>query len=97
MTAYFHDQEMVMSEDEFKQLSTDAEFQLFCDNWHIDHPNQKEIQTQLQNSNLNDEERSHLSKLFIELDVALLTDYLRNTYAKRSSDYIIESFRLIRG
>jgi hypothetical protein len=92
LTAYFHDQGMVMNEDEYEKLSTDAEFQLFRDNWYIDHPNQKEIQTQLQNSNLNDEERSRLSKLLIELDAALLTDYLRNTHAKRSSDYIIESF-----
>ena len=62
LTAYFHDQGMVMSENEYKQLCTDAEFQLFRDNWYIDHPNQKDIQTQLQNSNINDEERDRLSK-----------------------------------
>jgi len=92
LTAYYHDQGMVMNEEEYKNLSSDAHFQLFRDNWYLDHPNQKEIQTQLQDSNLNDKERSRLAGLLAELDRAMLTDYLRTTHAKRSSDYVIETF-----
>lgn len=92
LTAYYHDQGMVMSEEEYKNLSSNAHFQLFRDNWYIDHPNQKEIQTQLQDSNINDRERSGLAGLLAELDAAMLTDYLRTTHAKRSSDYVIQTF-----
>jgi hypothetical protein len=92
LTAYYHDQGMVMSAEEYKNLSSDSQFQIFRENWYLDHPNQKEIQTQLQDSNINDQERGRLAGLLSELDAAMLTDYLRTTHAKRSSDYVIETF-----
>ena len=92
LTAYYHDQGMVMSKDEYENLSSNDEFQLFRDTWYINHPNYKEIQTQLQDLNINYDERNRLSKLLSELDAGLLTDYLRVTHAKRSSDYVIETF-----
>jgi len=92
LTAYYHDQGMVMTEDEYKNLSNDAEFQLFRENWYVDYPNQKEIQDQLQNNNLTDPERTRLAGLLAELEAAMLTDYLRETHAKRSFEYVIETF-----
>ena len=92
LTAYYHDQGMVMSAEEYKNLSSDSQFQIFRENWYLDHPNQKEIQTQLKDSNINDQERGRLAGLLSELDAAMLTDYLRTTHAKRSSDYVIETF-----
>jgi hypothetical protein len=92
LTAYYHDQGMVMTEDEFKKLSSDPKFQLFRENWYVDYPNQKEIQDQLQCNNLTDPEKTRLAGLLAELEAAMLTDYLRETHAKRSFDYVIETF-----
>lgn len=92
LTAYYHDQGMVMTEDEYKNLSTDAKFQLFRENWFVDYPNQKEIQNQLQNTNVTETERTRLAGLLAELEAAMLTDYLRETHARRSFDYVMETF-----
>lgn len=92
LTAYYHDQGMVMGEEEFAHLSSDPKFQLFRENWYVDYPNQKEIQEQLKNNNITIDERSRLAGLLAELEAAMLTDYLRETHAKRSYDYIIKTF-----
>ncbi|MCI5218753.1 MAG: hypothetical protein D3914_06070 [Candidatus Electrothrix sp. LOE2] len=92
LTAYFHDQGMVMDAAEYQRLSEDADFQLFAETWSIEHPNKKEIQSQLQDQNINEKERTRLVKLLVELDAAMLTDYLRTTHAKRSSDWILQTY-----
>jgi len=92
LSAYYHDQGMVMDETEFAQLSTDVKFQIFRDTWYMEHPNQKDISIQLQNSNITGTEQSRLASLLAEMEAAMLTDYLRTTHAKRSATYIIERF-----
>lgn len=92
LTAYYHDQGMVMDEEEYKNLSSNPKFQLFRENWFVDYPNQKEIQDQLQNNNITNNERSRLAGLLAELEAAMLTDYLRETHSKRSCDYVIKTF-----
>lgn len=92
LAAYFHDQGMVMSEDEFKELSKSTEFQLFRETWNINHPNKNEIQNQLQDCNINDQERERLSKLLAELEAGMQTDYLRTTHASRSANLVLDTF-----
>lgn len=92
LTAYYHDQGMVMTEVEDSNLYSDPKFQLFRENWRVDYPNQKEIQEQLKNSQITDDERGRLAGLLSELEAAMLTDYIRETHAKRSYDYVINTF-----
>jgi HD superfamily phosphodiesterase len=92
LTAYYHDLGMVMTEVEYSNLSSDSKFQLFRENWYVDYPNQKEIQEQLQSTEITDAERTRLAGLLSELEAAMLTDYLRETHAKRSYDYVINTF-----
>lgn len=92
LAAYYHDQGMVMTEEEYRNLSSDQEFQIFRDNWYLDHPNRDEIQTQLRVSNITNNERARLANSLTELEKAMFTDYLRVTHAKRSADYIINTF-----
>ena len=92
LASYFHDQGMVIDTDEYQQLSINTEYQIFRETWKINHPNENEIQVQLQDTNINDEERTRLSKLIVELDSAILTDYLRTTHAKRSADWLIKKY-----
>jgi hypothetical protein len=92
LTAYYHDLGMVMTEVEYSNLSSDSKFQLFRENWYVDYPNQKEIQEQLQSTEITDAERTRLAGLLSELEAAMLTDYLRETHAKRSYDYVIYTF-----
>ncbi|MDT4328452.1 HD domain-containing protein [Methylomonas sp. MED-D] len=94
LTAYYHDQGMVMTEVEYRKLSSDPKFLLFRENWYVDYPNQKEIQEQLQNTEITNDENTRLAGLLSELEAAMLTDYLRETHAKRSYDYVIDTFSI---
>jgi len=81
-----------MNEEEYSNLSLDPKFQLFRENWYVDYPNQQEIQEQLQNKEITIDEKTRLAELLSELEAAMLTDYLRETHAKRSYDYVINTF-----
>ncbi|MDD2760291.1 MAG: hypothetical protein PHH11_08350 [Methylomonas sp.] len=92
LTAYYHDQGMVMDVEEYSNLSSNPKFQLFRENWYVDYPNQKEIREQLQNTEITKDERTRLAGLLSEFEAAMLTDYLRETHGKRSYDYVINTF-----
>lgn len=88
LAAHFHDQGMVSDPEEYNQLSKMQEFHLFRDNWYLDHPNRNEIYQQLDNPVLSTEERSRLANQLIELDSAMLTDFLRTTHGTRSANFV---------
>lgn len=93
LSAYFHDQGMVPERGELNILKSDSKFIIHRSNWIIDHPNFKEIQEGLRNENLSDKERERYRQLEQELNNALITDYIRETHAKRSADIIQELYK----
>ena len=87
LTAFFHDQGMVLSEEEFLSLNADEDFQLFWDNWLIEHPNYRETAAQMNSPLCAEDHRAQLAGQLAELDTAMLTDYIRMTHGDRSAEF----------
>ena len=92
LSAFYHDQGMLVTEQEYSSLSESEEYTFFCDNWRVEHPNYKEIENQIESSYTSSTENTRLRKAISELDAAMLTDYLRVTHGKRSFDYVNDTF-----
>lgn len=93
LSAFYHDQGMVLEGSEYGELMKNEDYVVFRDNWIIDHPNYTEINEQCKSSFLGAEEKKRLIKKQLELDAALLTDYLRDTHGERGHDYIKKQFK----
>lgn len=88
LSAFFHDQGMVPTAEEYSELQKDPDFQLFKDNWLVEFSNYRQIETQLKSQVISDEERKRLALRFAELNNAMLTEYLRRSHAQKSADYL---------
>jgi hypothetical protein len=88
LAAFFHDQGMVLTEDEFLSLEEDEDFRVFRDNWLIDHPNYGETVAQMELASCSEARKARLARQVAELDAAMLTDYIRKTHAGRSAEFI---------
>jgi len=92
LAAFFHDQGMVPSGEEYAALRGEQALQLHADTWRVDHPNYGEISAQLGSQGVSEEERHRLAVLIAELDQAMLTDFLRGTHAERSGALVRERY-----
>jgi hypothetical protein len=88
LSAFFHDQGMIPTAEEYSAIRNNSDFQLFKDNWCVEYPNYSQIEKQLASQIISEKERKRLAQMFAELDSTILTDYLRGTHAHRSSDYV---------
>lgn len=88
LSAYYHDQGMVLDNEELGALDSNPEFKIFSDTWAIDHPNLHEVQQQLSDKNLSSEEKERCSRIEQELHAALLTDYVRKTHGSKSAKFV---------
>lgn len=88
LSAYYHDQGMVLDADEYRELETNDDFQIFRENWYLNHPNKHEIELHKSSAELTQDEDSKLSLKLAELETAMLTDYLRTTHAHRSEELV---------
>ncbi|MDN3439969.1 hypothetical protein QMA04_17905, partial [Planococcus sp. APC 3900] len=92
LSAHFHDQGMVLDSKELEELKFNSDFNLFKENWVIEHPNYRDILDKQQSNNISDKEMKILVIKLGELDGALLTDYIRKSHGKRSANYVISNF-----
>ncbi len=92
LSAYLHDQGMVLSADELARMKASSEFQTFRQNWETSHPNMAAIRKEASRPDLSSLERERLGQLEAELENAIQTDYIRLTHGKRSADHIRETY-----
>jgi hypothetical protein len=88
LSAYYHDQGMVLDADEYRELENNDDFRIFRENWYLNHPNKQEIELHKSSAELTQDEESKLSLKLAELEIAMLTDYLRTTHAERSKKLV---------
>jgi len=88
LAAYFHDQGMVPSREEYDDMLISDDFTLHRENWQIEHPNYREIQRQHLRVGSNPTETTRIAVQIAEMDQAHLTDYLRARHGKRSADFV---------
>ena len=92
LAAHFHDQGMVLGQEELNALRNDPKFSLFRDNWAISHPNLREIQQHKRDRSLSEGERNRCQEIEQELQAALLTDFIRDTHGERSAHFVRQSY-----
>ena len=92
LAAFFHDQGMVPTEKEYRALQTDSDFQLYKDNWVLEHPNYAEIKRDLGSQSVSETERLRLAEKIADLDRTMLTDFLRSTHASRSASIVHDCY-----
>ncbi len=92
LAAHYHDQGMVIDDEEYRELSSNPEFLTFRDNWYLEHPNKQEIDLQLGDQNITPIEKFRLARLLSELESAMLCDYLRTTHAERSASFVLSRY-----
>jgi Molecular chaperone, HSP90 family len=92
LSAFFHDQGMLIDNAEYQTLEENEDFLVYKDNWHVEHANYFEIRKQANLSSVSDEEKQKLFKNLNELDSGLLTDYLRETHGQRAYDFISSKY-----
>lgn len=92
LSAYFHDQGMVLEREEIEALDSNPQFRIFERDWEIEHPNLREVRQGLRDKHLSEEENERYRRVEQELRGALLTDYVRSTHAQRSRDFVLSRY-----
>lgn len=92
LSAFFHDQGMVLTKNEYLSLKTNGNFQFFQDNWLIEHPNYRETEAQITASHCSEMSKLKFAEQIAELNGALLTDFIRETHGSRSADFIKSTY-----
>lgn len=90
--AYYHDQGMVLSEDSIKHLANTTDFQVFRENWSINHPNLQNTQDLLNDPNVSEDQRAKCRRIEQELEGAMLTDFVRRNHGVNSAQFVRETF-----
>ena len=88
LSAYFHDQGMVLSKEEIESLSIDPDFEKFSKIWEIEYPNLTQIRQRSKDRSLSLEELLKCGRIEQELLEAQLTDYTRLKHGKRSAEFV---------
>jgi len=92
LSVFFHDQGMVLEVGELTGLQSNREYRIFQDNWEIDHPNVRELREQIICATTLNVETTHLRSVEQELSAAMLTDFIRQTHARRSADFVRDRY-----
>ena len=88
LSAYYHDQGMILSKEEIESLSNDPEFEKFSKNWEVEHPNLTQIRQRSKDKSLSSEELRKCGRNEQELLEAQLTDYIRLKHGRRSAEFV---------
>jgi hypothetical protein len=89
LSAYWHDQGMVPDAEEIASLEGNQDYHRFCASWKALHPNYGELEQELRRSESRIQERAR--HLLAELDVAILSEFLRRTHAERAK-ILVETY-----
>jgi hypothetical protein len=88
LAAFAHDQGMAIEPSDLDSLKSDPDFQLFRENWEIDHPNVADVRRLADDRALAAKEREKARSIDHELHGAMLTDYIRRTHGERSAKFV---------
>lgn len=91
LAAFYHDIGMACNENELEALKNSNEFYLFSEEWRFSHPNLKELENRHGQDYLSEEEKIKIGGRILEMENAMLTDYLRNKHPEASKEYVIRN------
>lgn len=89
LAAFYHDIGMACNENELEELKNSNEFYLFSEEWRYSHPNLRELENRHGQDYLSEEEKIKIGGRILEMENAMLSDYLRNKHPETSKEYVI--------
>lgn len=93
LSAYFHDQGMIVDAHEMKTIKASTEWKLYEQNWISDHPNYGEANTRLSDPLITSLEKNRTIEIIDELNAAMFTEYIRQRHGERSVAYLQHTYR----
>lgn len=93
LAAFFHDQGMVLNDDEIEKMNNDNDFNVFKQNWILNHPNFSDIHRRISDINLSEMEKDRSIKAYAELQNALLSDYIRINHGEAAKNYVEDNYK----
>ena len=88
LSAYFHDQGMVVEAAELNATRSSDAWKVHEQNWSSDHPNYEEAVAKLSEPLLVPEERERTLTMINDLRAAMFTDFIRNIHGDRSAQFL---------
>lgn len=88
LSAHFHDQGMVLEDENLLKIRNSPGFKVHKDLWIKEHPNFNEIENHLTSRYICEEERKRIAIKLAELENAIIGDYVRKNHGKLSADFI---------
>jgi hypothetical protein len=92
LSAHYNDQGLLLTPSEIEALQQTPDFQVFRDNWAIEHPTLREIRQRIRNLEQYDPQRMEFRRKEQQLLTGLLFDYLCTpttwNHAERSAAYV---------
>src|SRR5258706_571521 len=92
LSAYMHDQGMVVEAGELERIRLSDEWKLHEQNWVADHPNFAETLAKFNDPFLANAERERVGEAIADLRTAMFTDFLRRTHGTRSAEFVQRQF-----
>lgn len=92
LSAFFHDQGIVIDDHEYDKIKESPEYKISLKNWEIKFSNLSEIRKKLNLLDISKSDKEYLEQLKIELERGHLIEFIRKKHGKRSSDYFIKNY-----
>ena len=84
----FHDIGMAPTEDELKSILNSTEYEVFFENWKINHSNFVDLLSKKDSSIYNEPEKERIREKISILEKACLTEYLRRNHPLNAEKFI---------
>lgn len=84
----FHDIGMAPTETELQSLLNSPEYELFIENWKINHSNFLDLLSKLKSSIYSDSEKLKITEKISSLEKACMTEYLRRNHPENAKKFI---------
>lgn len=84
----FHDIGMAPTEDELKAILDSSEYEVFFENWKINHSNFVDLLSKRDSSIYNNSEKNKINEKISLLEKACLTEYLRQNHPLNAQKFI---------
>lgn len=101
LSAYFHDQGMIVDAAELPALRESEGWKEHVAHWAVEHPNRSAVLQRLAEPLLTPEQRQQAIHAAADLDAAMFTDFVRQRHGDRSAEFVMTRYgndaRLVAG
>lgn len=88
LSAYYHDQGMIVDAEEVEEIRASEEWQFHEAQWGREHPNKAELSARLADPLLDEAQKKEVVLALADLDAAAFTEFVRQRHGERSASFL---------